>query len=329
MRKRKLLTLFLFVCLYLFLFILLSKYDVKENTSDNVNSQNKNAIWLRHQWVGESHTEAEYRELANLLKNMNISDAYFHVGPLNSEGNIEKEKYQFANTLVDALNSHYRELNVQAWIGQVEKKGGGPLDISDASTRDNVVNTAKTFTDIGFEGIHYNIEPIYSGDENIIDLLKRTKTATDGKLVSIASDELEMFPGAERLVRLFSKQVGFWNRDYYVQVSQEADQIAVMMYDTAIPFPSIYAEMVEWQTKNLLREVGKETTLFMGVPTYEDRRITFNPRAENMSSALTGIKKGLANYSENQLENFGVAIYAEWTTDETEWKTYQSLWLGL
>ncbi len=65
-----------------------------------------------------------------------------------------------------------------------------------------------------------------------------------------------------------------------------------------------------------------------GVPSYEDQRWTFNPKAANVGSALRGIQKGIDGLDRSELRDFGVAIYAEWTTDDEEWEMYRREWLG-
>jgi hypothetical protein len=293
-------------------------------------SQGQNALWAGHQWVGESHTWSEYARLAHQLEENGITDVLFHVGPLTGRGTIDQERFLNASSLVENLKALYPEVRVHAWLGQVEVAGGGPLDLGDDQVRDAIVGTATDFLDMGFDGIHYNIEPVSSGDRDFIDLLRRTKSVAQGrgKVVSVAADELEPLPGSERLVRLFAKQAGFWNRQYYLEVADSVDQIAVMMYDTALPADWLYGTLVAWETRNIVELVGGRVIVFMGVPSYEDQRWSFNPKAENVESGLRGIQKGLEGFEGDELRNFGVAIYAEWTTDEQEWALYRREWLG-
>ena len=293
-------------------------------------SQGQNALWASHRWVGEDHTLSEYAQLADELRQNGITEVFFHVGPLTAEGTIDQERFPNAALLIEKLRALYPEVRAQAWIGQVEVAGGGPLDLSDQQVRDGVVATATGFLDMGFDGVHYNIEPVSSGDRDFIDLLRRTRSVAQarGKVVSVAADELEPLPGAERLVRLFAKQAGFWNRQYYLEVADSVDEIAVMMYDTALPADWLYGTLVAWETRNIVELVGDRVIIFMGVPSYEDQRWSFNPRAENVESGLRGIQKGLEGFEGDELRNFGVAIYAEWTTDGHEWALYRREWLG-
>ena len=67
----------------------------------------------------------------------------------------------------------------------------------------------------------------------------------------------------------------------------------------------------------------------MGVPSYEDQRWGFHPEAENVRSGIRGIQKGLASFDTPELQHFGIAIYAEWTTDQDEWDIYKQEWLNI
>ncbi len=222
------------------------------------------------------------------------------------------------------------DVMLHVWIGQVEKKGGGPLDISIGATRANIVATAANFVELGFDGIHYNIEPVHSGDPHMLALLDESAAVTRarGRFLSMATDELAPLPGLEYVARLFVRQAGLWRANYYREVAARTDQIAVMMYDTAMPADWMYGAVVAWETWRLREIIGLDTTLFMGVPTYEEEHFGFHPLAENMRSGLRGIGIGLALAAPPESESFGAAVYANWTTDEAEWAIWRRDWLG-
>ncbi len=289
-----------------------------------------NAIWAAHKWVGESHSEEVYDEFAGLLTRHRITDVYFHVGPLTGDGSIPQAKYPNARALIAAMRRRAPSIRLHAWIGQVERRGGGPLDLTNAGTRANIARTAGDFINLGFDGIHYNIEPVYSGDPDLLALLDETAPVTRerGKLLSMATDELAPLPGLEYVARLFFRQAGLWRAPYYRDVAARTDQVAVMMYDTAMPFDWLYGTIVAWETWRLREIVGPDTTLFMGVPTYEDEHFGFHPAAENMASGLRGV--GIGQWFDGQPagSKFGAAIYAGWTTDNEEWAVWRRDWLG-
>ncbi len=292
-------------------------------------SGGKNALWAAHAWVGFRHTEKEYDDLCKLLTQNQISDVFFHVGPLDASGGIRFERYPNASALIKSMRKRCPVIHYQAWMGQKESQGGGKLDLSYEVIRKNIVSTAQKFLDLGFDGIHYNIEPLQDGNSDFLHLLTETRrlTQSQGKILSIASDEMTLFPGGEWLVRRFFRRATLWSKDYYLRLSEQVDQIAVMMYDTALPKDWLYGTLVALETRILIKSLPKDLTLFVGVPTYEDDNRGHHPEAENISSGIRGIQKGLSWVQSSA--SLGISIYAEWVTDENEWSIYQREWLGL
>ncbi len=287
-----------------------------------------NAVWLAHKWVGALQLPGAYRDLAAHLIRHKFTDGFFHVGPLLADGTIDPSRYPAAGRLIQEMRRYAPGLRVQAWIGQVEKRGGGPLDLSQPAVRQAIVTTARQFLNLGFGGIHYNIEPS-SGNPHLLSLLDETRRITRdrGAVLSMATDEIEPLPGLAWLTQAAGTHAGFWTQAYHRAVSGRVDQVAVMMYDTGLPTDWLYGTLVAWQTRKILALTPGRVTVFMGVPTYEENRLSFRPGAENMRSGLRGIRNGLA--SRSMLQSPGVAIYANWTTDASEWRRYRRDWLGL
>lgn len=286
-----------------------------------------NAVWLAHKWVGALQLPNAYRDLAAQMSRHRMTDAFVHVGPLEASGGIDPARHPAAERLVQEMRRHAPTLRVQAWIGQVERRGGGPLDLSRPSVRQAIAATARRFLDLGFSGIHYNIEPS-SGNPHILALLDQTRRITReyGAVLSMATDEIEPLPGLAWLTQVAGTHAGFWTETYHRAVGARVDQIAVMMYDTGLPADWLYGTLVAWETRKILALTPDRVTVFLGVPTYEEDRLSFRPDAENMRSGLRGIRNGLA--AAPAPRPIGVAIYANWTTDDAEWRRYRQDWLG-
>jgi hypothetical protein len=297
---------------------------------DMARSSGPNAVWAEHAWVGTTHDAAAYDALARDLERNGITDVFFHVGPLGADGKIDPALYPNAEALIAALDARMPDLRAQAWIGQKEMRAGGPLDLGDAAVRANIVATASEFLAMGFDGIHYNIEPIVDGDRRLLALLDETRPIVDrtNATLSVATDEIEPFPGARRFVERLVLGAGLWSQGYYAEIAGRVDQVAVMMYDTGIPLPWAYSAVVAWSTPRIWRSIGPDTILFIGVPTYDEDRPGFNAEAENMKSALTGIERAMPR-NRGAPRHFGLAIYAQWTTDEKEWAYWRLHWLGV
>ncbi|MGE5549434.1 MAG: hypothetical protein ACM3ZC_02760 [Bacteroidota bacterium] len=292
----------------------------------HVRSTGGNAIWLRHAWVGEWHEEESYRDLAALLEEMRIADGYFHAGPLTAAGTVAPERIAHASRLLMQMRRHAPNLRLHAWLGQVEARAGGPLDLDSPEVRRALVATAETFLDMGFDGIHYDIEPIYSGDPSFLALLGETRalTAERAKLLAVAACRPEPLPGVEWLARRFARYPGYWRRDYYLRVAAASDQVAVMTYDSALWLPSLYGFLVAWITRWSVRN-GVEG-LLIGVPTYDECTASHLPPVESIATALRGMKIGLASLPAAERRKAGAALYAEWTTSEREREEYIRSW---
>lgn len=296
-------------------------------------NQHSNAIWAQHEWVGETHTPQEYDDLAALFKREQIAYLYPHVGPLNADGTIPLSLYPNAATFVSEMKARLPDLKILAWMGQEEKDGGGPLDMSNSQTRDNIVAEARRFThDLGFDGIHYDIEPVRNLNPHFIDLLDDTRAAIGAnKMISISAPK---WAPAARVIPFVQAIAGrgsaWWTTYYFLIVSSHVDQVVVMMYNTALPDASLYEALTKEETEHILdanNRAQHPAQVLIGIPTYHDNGPGFHDTAENMLSGLHGVTAGL-NSSEDTSHFGGVAIYPLWLTTQSDWQTYNHLWLG-
>ena len=78
--------------------------------------------------------------------------------------------------------------------------------------------------------------------------------------------------------------------------------------------------------QGLLREFVR---VLIGVPSYEDVPASSNPEVENLETALLGVRAALESHGPVAPDCFeGVAIYANWVTDEQEWTDFERVWRG-
>ena len=286
-------------------------------------------LWLEHRWVGQVQTAEAYDALADELRRHGITDVFAHVGPLDGHGAIPPERYPNAAAFIAALHARLPGIHIQAWMGQMEKRRGGPLDLADAGTRAGILRTAEPFLDLGFDGIHYDIEPLQRDDAALHALLDATHALTQarGRLLSLATTEIEPFPGANALVNAPLPDAVLWSPSDYREAAARVDQLAVMSYNTALPWDWLFGAFVAFETRRIQAAVDGKAVIMMGVPTYEEPGWTFHPEAENMESALRGVRLALADDGPRPTQ-LGVAIYAHWTTDDAEWAIYRRLWRG-
>lgn len=150
------------------------------------------AVWVTHRWVGKPPDARAVEGFAGRLADAGVTDVFVHVGPLDETGRVAPGVSPYSRAFAEALRSHLPDLRVQAWLGQAEARGGGKLDLRDAGVRERTVRTAARFMREGYDGIHYDIEPIWDGDPHFLALLEDTAAMLDaeGGILSVAAEEL-------------------------------------------------------------------------------------------------------------------------------------------
>ncbi|WP_241661515.1 hypothetical protein [Thermomonospora catenispora] len=292
-----------------------------------------NALWARHQWVGEPHTEQEYRALADLLHRNRITDVFFHAGPFEPDGGVPPAKYAHARRLIEAMRTYAPDVRPQAYLGQIRKVDGyGLVDLDDPAVRARVLETDRIFLDLGFAGIHYDFEPIYPDDEAFLELLERTRELTRSRnaVLSVAVEQLTLADWTQPIYRALLPKAGRSvhypprpTRDYLRRVADLCDQVAIMTYDVSLPTKAMVGWHFAAHTEWTLRLIGDRTTVFMGVPTYRP----LMDWAEDLPTALRGVRRGVDALERPPARPFGVGVYAEWTTDARDWARYRADWL--
>lgn len=291
-----------------------------------------NALWARHQWVGEPHTDAEYRALAELLKQNRITDVFFHAGPFEADGTVPAAKYRYAGPLAKAVHRYAPGVRVQAYLGQIrEVEGKGVIDLDDTAVRERVLRTDAAFLDLGFDGVHYDFEPIYPDDGAFLALLDATRalTRSRGRLLSVALEQSTLVDAAQPVYKALLPRTGPWHypprpTDAFLRkVAARVDQVAVMAYDVSLPTQSLAGWHFARHTRHTLELIGDRVTVFMGVPTYRP----LMDWAENLTVALRGVRRGIGELKRPPKRPYGVGVYADWTTTPAEWARYRAIWL--
>ncbi len=286
-------------------------------------NQGANAAWLGVSWVNEPHSSSELASLADNLAQRQIQQVFVYAAYLKPDGQFSST-HENAPDFISGLKAANPTLNIQAWIGL-------PLDsvvLSDAAVREKIVRfCVELVRTTGFDGIHLDPEPIPTDEESVLILLDELRAALGPtSTLSIATRWIwPIFPDVRwPLVGRVA-----WRASYYREVSQRVDQMAVMTYDSALPFAFLYRQWTRFQVIEISRAVeDTDVQLFFGVPTSEEETRTHRARAENMRSGLEGVIDGLNDAQSHSAMVAGVAIYPYWETDEAEWRTYEKLWLG-
>lgn len=281
-----------------------------------------NAVWIGHEWVGEEKSDAEIQALASDFGKHGIGTVFVHAGPFLEDGSIDPETYKYSVNFVEKAKSFDDKIRYQAWLGQIRSK----IDLSKAEVRHNIAKQAFIMARlVGFDGVHFDIEPVWDGDEDFIQTLKEARELlTNEKKISVALAEFlpESFIWLTQAIHKFEN----YNTEVnYKNVAKYADQIVVMVYDTGFDRAWKYIWLVKEETI-AVTALFKDKEVFIAIPAYEEVKTGFDPLVENIENGLVGIIKGLNN-SRSKEENFaGVAIYPYWEIDDKEWNTFDKLW---
>jgi hypothetical protein len=282
-------------------------------------TRDHDALWLGHAWVDGRKSAADVAALAQQLEGTGIRDLYVHTGPLEHDGSLPLAKVSpQARWFVDSLHAAAPGVRVQAWLGDVVQPAKDPgMDLEDAEVRKRVVASAKAVLDQGFQGIHYDFEPVRSGSKGFLAVLDETRAL--GSTLSVAAAQIDPLWQLHRLP--IDK---WWSQEYFGQVAQRVDQIAVMSYDTAMPLESLYGGYVAKQTKLALEVTPPATDLLMGLPAYWENNPSHWGHAETVTAAVRGARLGLGT---SDRQNFGLALYVDFAATDEHWTAYRDGWV--
>lgn len=297
---------------------------ISTNHKGSFFNKGHNAVWIGHEWVGEYKSGAEVAGLVENLQKHNIDTVFVHTGPIREDGSIDSLTYAYAVNFLEKARKIGGGIHYQSWLGQIRNK----IDLDERVVRAGIVKQSVVLTQlVGFDGIHFDIEPVWDEDDAFISLLEETRKALPGeKRISVAL--AEFIPSSfVWLVKNFREMENYNTQVNYRNVAKYADQVVVMVYDTNIRKPWFYRWLVQEQTIWLTDLLdGRE--VFIGIPAYDKATENFDPQVENVENGLRGITAGLNNIR-SEKENFaGVAIYPYWEINEEEWRTFENLWLG-
>ncbi|MFD5794152.1 hypothetical protein ACFWIO_11545 [Streptomyces diastatochromogenes] len=292
-------------------------------------TRNRDALWLGHAWVDGRKTDKDVKALAHRLKDTGVRDLYVHAGPLEHDGTLPASAYPRARWLISALHSAAPRVRVQAWLGdKLASESPDGLHLERAATRTAVVASARRILATGFEGAHFDLEPLHSGDRDYLSLLDdlRALTHAHHALLSVAAHQIDPLPAFHSFWGATTNHPKWWSQAYFGQVARRVDQIAVMSYDTMQPLESLYGGYVAQQTSLALEVTPDTTDLLMGLPFYHENRFGHWAHAETVPAAVRGVRLGLSRTDADRTR-FGVALYVDFAATEGDWRGYEEDWV--
>ncbi len=282
-----------------------------------------NGVWVGHRWYtghevrsGDPVAESEIETLVSRLRGSGIRYVYVHAGPLRADGSVADS----ADPFFSKLRRAYPEGVFLAWLGaRVEK-----IELEEETWRSAVATVIERLPAEGFDGVHFNLEPIRDGHPGYLELLSEVRARMgDGWMISQATPRSAPFGISVGVLRR-----NFWSGSFYRATMDIADQTVLMAYDRNLPLRIAYVGFVRGQTRRLVDWscAAQKHEVLIGIPAYHDVPEYSDPSVENIENATLGVRSALESFS-NRPECFrGVSIYANWVTDADEWRQFEHTW---
>ncbi|MBZ0286645.1 MAG: hypothetical protein K8I30_03455, partial [Anaerolineae bacterium] len=292
-----------------------------------------NAIWIGTEWTHQERQSDEIEALVQRLRENQIGTVYAWVSWLQEDGTWRAaEKFGFVREFVTQFKALYPEARLLGWVSFPVQVGASDYRLDDAELQQNIADfCGRVISDLGYDGIFLNVEPVWNGDDEFLSLLRkvRVEIGTDTPLaVAIPPDWSPL--DADVPVPPLIVPGTVWDEDYKQKVALLSDQMAVMAYNSGMSTQEDYTEWVAYQVRIFAEAVaglGGGTQIIIGIPTYDSEPPGHDTAVENIPAALRGVKAGLTAAGTSAALVQGVAIYADWTTDAAEWEQYTNNWL--
>jgi hypothetical protein len=282
-----------------------------------------NGLWIGHRWYtgrevrsGDRVPEIELARLVARLRDAGIRYLFVHAGPLLADGSIDDS----ADPLFSALKEAYPEGVYLAWLGaRIDKVRLGERD-----WRQGVVVTIERLAEEGFDGVHFNLEPLRDGHPGYLELLADVRARFgDDWIISQATPRSAPFGLAVGPMRR-----SFWSGGFYRATMDIADQTVLMAYNTRLPLSLAYVAFVRDQTRRMVDWAcaARRHEVLIGAPSYHDSAGNSDPAIENIGNAALGVRSALESLSGTPDCFRGVSVYAHWVTNDDEWLQFDKAW---
>ncbi|MEV6974889.1 hypothetical protein [Kitasatospora sp. NPDC093806] len=296
--------------------------------SPEARTRGRDAVWLGHAWVDGRKGDADLAALAQRLAGTGVRDLYVHTGPLEHDGSLPPAVHPRARWFTEAAHRALPGIRVQSWLGDEVKPEKDALDLEDAATRDRVTASARQVLDLGFDGVHFDMEPIRPGSAGWLALLDQVRPVTAGRgtTLSVAAPQIDPLPYQHNLGIALTDHGKWWDQAYFAETARRVDQIAMMVYDSSMPTEAFYGGYNAYQTELALEATPEDVDLLMGLPFYWEDKWGHWGDAETVTAGIRGIRLGLGRY-DLQRRNFGVGLYVDFAATEQNWADYRRDWV--
>jgi hypothetical protein len=233
---------------------------------------------------------------------------------------------------VTQFKNAYPEVELYGWIGFPVQLGPNNYRLDDTTLHRTTAAFSKSVVeDLGFDGVFLNVEQVWNDNaDDFVAMLMTVRQELGANVpvaVAIPPDWSPLNADIPKppLIRPGTE----WDTAFKQRVALLTDQMAIMAYNSGLDDPNDYADWVAYQVEvyaQAIAELDAGAALLIGIPTYDNELPGHNVIAENVPTAITGVRRGLSNLGDAAINVQGIAIYAGWTTDDDEWEQYLTLW---
>jgi hypothetical protein len=293
--------------------------------SDDVNVPSHNRTWLEFAWTTTSINQEAVGRLGDRLASSAIDTVYIEASAWRSDGTLLEGEY--AVEFADALRAAYPDIKVLLWL----RMSGAQIAQPDQQA--TVVELAsRAVHEWDFDGVQLNGRAIYSGDENLIQLLRSLRDAIgpDAMLsMTVPPDRIPTDPDVPLGSSVDPELT--WDVNYKQRVGLLLiDEIVIMAHASGLDDEADYERWVAYQVTSYaeaLDELEDPADIIVALPTY-DAAPEHDPEIEGVLAAVRGVWAGIEQSEEAKKRVKGVGLYEYKTTDSLEWALFNEQWLG-
>ena len=313
-------------------FVVLVVYVLGRVRNSTLETQ-PNAVWLGTEWTYDTHTDEQIAELVQKMRDRHVGTIYAYVSYLQFNGTWRNEdKFDNIKTFVQQFEKAYPEGQLYALVGVPVSDAVHSPRLNDVNLQQQVADLSKRLTtEFGFYGIFLDAEPVWDGDQDFLALLRAVRAAIGIKVPISAAIPPDWSPSNPTIpVPPLIEPDTEWKKEYKQSVALLVDQMAVMVFNSGLSSAADYSQWVAYQVSTFADAIGAlntDTELLIAIPTFDAELPGHDPAIENVDSAVAGIQAGLQQAGANASYVKGLAIYADWTTDDTEWAAFQKDWI--
>lgn len=301
--------------------------------SENAGQTGSNAIWLGTEWTYDSPSPEAVTALVSRLRDNQIGTVYAWVSLLQPNGTwSETIKLNEVNGFVEQFRQSYPDAQLYGWLSVAAQGEDGNNRLGDAALQQQVADFSRRVTEeFGFDGVFLNIVPVLNGDENYLALLRKVRATLGEDTPMAVAVPPDWTPPDETVPQ--PPQIApntIWEADYKKRVAILANQMVITAYNSGLGTVEDYQAWVAYQVATFAEVVASmntDTELLIGIPSYDTASPEHPLDVENIGVAAEGVHLGIEQAGEAAPTVVGVAIYAEWDTDDGDWMQFRRAWL--